>query len=407
MLDIVESIRRFNAGRDPRRLAMKYEAMRSSPFSFLRGTCHLFYARLPGGRLFRKAPPVWSCGDLHLENFGSYKGENRLVYFDISDFDEAALAPATWDPVRLLTSVLVAVDTLRATHTEAIGLCKTFIDAYANALAAGKGCWLERDTADGMVGELLASAKTRRRVDLLDRYTEKNKRGRRTIRLDGRHALAASDLEQERATRLIERYAVAQPDPGFFRVLDVSCRIAGTGSLGVERYIILIEGKGSPDVNYLLDLKQALPSSLMPHLKIDQPKWPSQAHRVVDLQRRMQAVAMAFLHPMTTRAGSYILRGLQPSADRVAFGRPRISVEKIGGVLDDMGRILAWDQLRSSGRQHSAVADELIEFATSRKKWQGELLGAAQQCAQQVEKDWTVFAAAYDAGAFAQTTPRV
>jgi uncharacterized protein (DUF2252 family) len=104
MLDVVETIRRFNAGRDPQRLAMKYRALRTSPFSFLRSTCHLFYERLPSEPLLREVPPAWSCGDLHLENFGSYKGDDRLVYFDVNDFDEAALAPLTWDGVRFLTS---------------------------------------------------------------------------------------------------------------------------------------------------------------------------------------------------------------------------------------------------------------------------------------------------------------
>ena len=68
--------------------------MASDPFYFFRGTAHLFYedlvnteAALPG------QPLTWVCGDLHIENFGSYKGDNRLVYFDINDFDEANLAP--------------------------------------------------------------------------------------------------------------------------------------------------------------------------------------------------------------------------------------------------------------------------------------------------------------------------
>ena len=80
--------------------------MRASAFAFMRGTCHLFYDQLPRSGVFKSAPPVWVCGDLHLENFGSYKGDNRLVYFDINDFDEAALAPVSWDLVRLLTSLL-------------------------------------------------------------------------------------------------------------------------------------------------------------------------------------------------------------------------------------------------------------------------------------------------------------
>ena len=95
MQNIVLNILNFNAGRDSERLTMKYHNMRRDAFVFLRGTCHLFYARLPSHTLFQRAPLAWCCGDMHLENFGSYKADNRLVYFDINDFDEAALAPLT------------------------------------------------------------------------------------------------------------------------------------------------------------------------------------------------------------------------------------------------------------------------------------------------------------------------
>jgi uncharacterized protein (DUF2252 family) len=36
MLDIAKEIASFNAGREPERLAMKYQLMRTSPFVFLR-----------------------------------------------------------------------------------------------------------------------------------------------------------------------------------------------------------------------------------------------------------------------------------------------------------------------------------------------------------------------------------
>ncbi len=88
MLDIIQSIHDHNADRDLERVAIKYAHLRKDAFSFLRGTCHLFYERLPRERVFRDAPLAWICGDLHLENFGSYKGDNRLVYFDLNDFDE-------------------------------------------------------------------------------------------------------------------------------------------------------------------------------------------------------------------------------------------------------------------------------------------------------------------------------
>ena len=400
MLNVAKTIRSFNAGRDPERLVMKYANLRANPFVFLRGTCHLFYDRLPAGALFTKAPAAWLCGDAHLENFGSYKGDNRLAYFDLNDFDEAALAPVTWELVRFLSSILVAGGSLRATPDDSNALCKVFLEGYAGALALGKARWVERDTASGLVHELLATLKARTRAAFLDKRTERKNGGRR-IRRDGEHALRADRAGRERAARLIDAFAASQDNPGFFRVLDVARRIAGTGSLGMERYVVLVEGKGSPDGNYLLDLKQATSSSLVPHLKIRQPAWPSQAHRVVAVQRRMQAVSMAFLHPIVDGKSSYVLRDLQPSEDRVSLDVRRTGLGQVSGVIEEMGQLMAWAHLRSSGRQGSAIADELIDFGTSARSWRRDLLDAAHQCAAQVENDWKAYCQAHDAGKMA------
>jgi uncharacterized protein (DUF2252 family) len=107
MSDVVGSLQQFDQGRDPERLAMKYARMRVSPFGFLRGSCHLFYEQLPIACAFAvdAAPHAWICGDAHMENFGCYKGDNRLAYFDLNDFDEATLAPLTWDLVLKFTAL--------------------------------------------------------------------------------------------------------------------------------------------------------------------------------------------------------------------------------------------------------------------------------------------------------------
>ena len=109
MTDLVERLRAFNADREPERLAMKYRAMRGGAFAFFRGTCHLFYEDLPRGSSLDASPSAWISGDLHIENFGVYKGDNRLAYFDLNDFDEACLAPASWELARL-TARAVAGD---------------------------------------------------------------------------------------------------------------------------------------------------------------------------------------------------------------------------------------------------------------------------------------------------------
>jgi uncharacterized protein (DUF2252 family) len=398
MNDIPASIQAFNRGRDPERLAMKFRKMRTDPFIFLRGTCHLFYEHLPDLEILGKAPVTWVCGDLHLENFGSYKGDNRLAYFDINDFDEAALAPCSWDLIRFLTSIRLGADSLSINEAEADMLCRVFVDAYAAALAAGKARWVERETACGLVRDLLIGLGDRSRSAFLDTRTDL-KGKRRHIHCDGVKALPASDRQRARIESFVRVFAGTQPNPGFFEVLDVARRVAGTGSLGVERYIVLVEGKGSPAANYLLDIKQAIPSALLPHVPTTQPAWRSEAERVVTVQGRMQAIAMAFLHPVTIDGQCYILRGLQPSEDRVALKHWNGKLRRLEDVLTTMGQVAAWDQLRCSGRVGSAIADELIDFG-QQAAWRQELLDGATQCAETARSHWRIYAEAFDHGYF-------
>lgn len=402
-MKIINRIRKANVGRDPERLAMKYAALRTTPFVFLRGTCHLFYDRLPKSGIFTSSPSVWCCGDLHLENFGSYKGDNRLAYFDVNDFDEAAMAPATWELSRFIVSVLVAAPSLGLSPASATTLAERFIEAYAAALALGKARWVERETSSGMVGQLLEQVRLRSRVDFLNKRTQKKGRQRR-FRADDKKLLPVSDQQRHKIHTFIDTFAQTQAQPEFYKVLDIARRVAGTGSLGVERYAILVAGKGSPDQNYLLDMKQALPSSMAGHLRRLQPQWHHQAERVVALQRRMQAVSIAFLHAVELGKQSYVLRALQPIEDRVPLTGQKHHLDHLIGVVSVMGQCVAWAQLRSSGRDGSAIADELMDFSRQ-KKWRSKLLPACRDLAADVRQDWAQYCEAYDDGVFRLDVP--
>ena len=398
MNDAAAQIKHFNAGRDPDRLALKLNKMRADPFVFLRGSCHLFYARLPREPLFTQAPLSWLCGDLHLENFGSFKGDNRLAYFDINDFDEAILAPCTLDLVRFLASVQLGARSLSVSPLEAELLGRVFIDAYAAALAEGKARWVERETAVGLVKDLLGGLGQRKRPAFLDTRTEL-KGKRRRIRCDGKKALPIDDARRADLEAFLARFAQTQPNPGFYTPIDIAHRIAGTGSLGLERYIILVEGKGSPDANYLLDLKQVLPSSLAPWAAVPQPPWPDEASRVVTLQKRLQAIPMAFLQAVELEGKPYTLRGLQPSEDRVALDAWNGKLRRLEEVLATMGQVVAWAHLRSAGRQGSAIADAFVDFG-QQTAWRQALIEQANQASAAVVADWQAYGAAFDGGYF-------
>jgi uncharacterized protein (DUF2252 family) len=395
---LIARLRRFNADREPERLAIKYATMRRDPFAFFRGTAHLFYADWPHRSPLDKTPLTWACGDLHLENFGSYLGSNRLAYFDINDFDEAALAPASRDLARLAVSTLLASRVMRLPPAEARSLWNQAHLAYARALRMGKAMWVERATARGLVKRLLRRVKDRTRADLLDARTEVV-RGRRRIRIDGVHALPLAERDQAAVARVIGHARVCRDDPTYFRVIDVARRIAGTGSLGVRRFTALVRGEGGIDGYALLDLKQAAPSSLAPTVSVRQPTWSSEAERVVTIQRRVQAVSPALLHAVRMGHRSYILRELQPVEDRLALNATRTKRRRLEEALCVMAEVVAWGQLRSGGHGGSATADEWVEFGHS-TTWTRPLVDYTRYYADVVYAYWKEFVQAYDDSVF-------
>lgn len=101
---------------------------------------------------------------------------------------------------------------------------------------------------------LLDGLGERKHADFIDSRTQfKDKKC--AIKVDGQKALPAGKADRRKVEAFMTDFAKAQSDPGFFKVLDVARHIAGTGSLGAERYAILVQGKGSPDGHCLLDLK--------------------------------------------------------------------------------------------------------------------------------------------------------
>ncbi|PWF48634.1 DUF2252 domain-containing protein [Massilia glaciei] len=397
----------FNADREPERVGLKYKALAKDPFTFLRGTCHLFYQDFPDSMKQGQAPLAWICGDLHLENFGSYKGDNRLTYFDINDFGEAVLAPANWELSRFLVSVLVAAESLGLGPELPTDLCNCFLDAYVAALAKGKPRWVERPVARGMVKELLQSVKTRGRVGFLNERS-KLVDGKRTLRLDPAKALPVTKAEREKVAAFMATYAQRQQDPAFFKVLDVARRIAGTGSLGLERYVILVRGRGAPEGHFLLDLKYTPESALAPYLPHQQPAWGSQAQRVVAIGQRVQAIEPAFLEAVSIGTRSYVLQELLPSQDRLALDTWDGKPQRLEGVMRSMGEILAWGQLRAGGREGAADADAWIAHAADAASWRPPLLAYAHSYRDQVIADWKQYRTAFQAAhkARARQTPK-
>src|SRR5437870_983956 len=76
-------------------LRRKLSALANTPFQFLRGTFHLMACDVLQSRvsLARGTAPVGLIvGDLHLENFGVYRGRSGVLVFDVNEFDDVRVA---------------------------------------------------------------------------------------------------------------------------------------------------------------------------------------------------------------------------------------------------------------------------------------------------------------------------
>lgn len=393
MPHVFDRIQAFNSSRIPALLQLKYRFISEDPFRFFRGTCHLFYEDLARHRQWPDDTKAWICGDLHLENFGSYKGDNRIVYFDMNDFDEALLAPVTWELVRLLTSIYVAGYTLPYNAATAEALCKAYLDKYLQVLRNGKPVVIEKETANGLLHFFLQQVQNRKEKAFVQTRTQV-KKGAVKLLIDGKKSLAApAEIKENilhRLNHLFNRDETAFP----YKAVDLAYRVAGTGSVGVQRYVILAQDRNNKKL-HLLDLKEARPSSLQPYIPIPQPDWKQEADRVISLQKRVQHVSPALLHALTLNGTAFVLKELQPTADRMDLSLCKGKLNKLSSILCTMAEITASGQLRATGRQGSSIADELMAFAANAAAWKKEVLAYAKRYAQQVMTDYKQYGKAY------------
>jgi uncharacterized protein (DUF2252 family) len=390
MSTLVERIQLFNASRIPEMVQLKYQFMSENMFRFYRGTAHLFYEDLAKEASFPSSPLTWISGDLHLENFGTYKGDNRLVYFDLNDFDEAILAPAAWELARTITSILVASRSQHIEEEKALRMAKLFLKTYSCTLRNEKAKYIESKTAKGIVCDFLKSVASRRNKDILNKRTIKKKDKLIILLDDVRHLKIEKPLKKALTQHLTEWLTNNSDSPYHFKVEDAVFRIAGTGSVGVQRYAFLLKSSNTPGKYLLLDMKQAVPSSLKKFVPVPQPAWTHEAERVITIQKRMQNISPALLSATVFNGHSFVIQEMQPVKDNFNFKFVKDRYRDMYQAIDDMAMLTASAQLRSAGRQGSAIADELISFGQD-DNWQEKVLSYCVQQCDTIERNYTLF----------------
>jgi uncharacterized protein (DUF2252 family) len=377
--NIVRRVEQFNSQRPEKLRQSKYEKMKADPFSFFRGSCHLFHADWPMGTEIDRAPQMFICGDLHLENFGTYKGADRQVYFGMNDFDEGMYGSMTRDITRLAVSVLLVAEILGLGEIDRPILVTNLLDKYRQTLLTGK--YQSLKDAQGVVGDLLVKSADRSRLDLLEKYLGDVDSDKLQEKKD--KILAISDTQKEQVLAVYRDWAKQQPKPDFYECLDIKQRLAGLGSLGVDRYLLLVVGKGKHQ-RYLLDLKEQPGLAASP--------WSSSAQRVLMVQSLRQSPLPALLGELSIACGesgaidqkSFTLRELQPSQDKITCDAKNINLDDLQQLVQKVGEVTAWSHLQTD------KLAEILDYAAG-EQWCSIILEYAISYSQQVKADHQEF----------------
>jgi Uncharacterized protein conserved in bacteria (DUF2252) len=92
--------------REPDLVPVRHGRMMVSPFTFYRGAAAIMGADL--GETPVAGLEVQLCGDAHLSNFGLFASPERMLLFDVNDFDETLPGPFEYDVRRMAASFTVA-----------------------------------------------------------------------------------------------------------------------------------------------------------------------------------------------------------------------------------------------------------------------------------------------------------
>lgn len=302
-------------------LKLKHQRMAEGAFPFLRATFYRWAQLWPEVCPdLLKLPIVLGVGDLHVENFGTWRdSEGRLVW-GVNDFDEVCEIPYAVDLVRLAVSEFLAA-------AEGTGVC---------------------EPADACVA-------------ILDGYKEGIERGGRPFVLAEHHAgmraLALNELRDPvRFWDKINRWPKAQKIPPNVKNLltqalpekGLSCRIlhrqAGLGSLGRRRFTLVAEWRGGYVAR---EAKELVPTAW---------HWMDarQGKEIFYAAAISRAVRVA--DPMLSLRGPWLVRRLAPDCSRIELNQ--LPVKRDGmKLLHAMGFETANIHLGTRNARKTIAAD--------------------------------------------------
>lgn len=364
--DSIDILEESNRDRLPELVPIRYGRMLRSPFTFLRGSAGLMaydLATTPTTGL-----RVQACGDCHLLNFGLFATPERILVFDLNDFDETLPAPWEWDLKRLAVSFAVGARDNTLSDADAREIVRECACAYRERLREYSRMgplevWYARLDVESIIA-MAPDEKTKKyRKSMADKARQ------RVIE----HLFPKIAVRDAGGHRLVDQppILVHVTEPGFeetiregfadyreslsderrilfdrYRLEDFALKVVGIGSVGTRCFIgLFFDDENHP---LILQVKEACRSVLEPYA--GKSPYDNQGQRVVIGQRLMQSSSDIFLGWTRGRRGKdFFVRQLRDM-------KMSLPVEGASAVqLKRYAQFCGWTLARAHAKSGDAV----------------------------------------------------
>jgi len=266
----------------PADLRAKHRHMAEAVFPFLRATFYrwaqLWPAVCPRAAA---APRVLAVGDLHIENFGTWRDSEGRLAWGVNDFDEVHPLAYTNDLVRLAVSALLAIDE-QALSLGARDACDAILEGYTQGIT-GNGCPF-------VLSDLHPALHTMAVHRLRDPIPFWNS-------LDSLPTLGRGVPAR---VRTLLRRALPEKDLSW----RIAHRVAGLGSLGRQRFVAIADWRGGKIAR---EAKALAASACL---------WPAgRGGRILYADILQRAVRVP--DPFLQIRGRWVVRRLAPDCSRI------------------------------------------------------------------------------------------
>jgi Uncharacterized protein conserved in bacteria (DUF2252) len=353
-MNIVKATRRFedwlaqHTAVVKKDLRTKHQAMKAAVFPFLRATYYRWAEVWPEVCPdLAKGPRVLAVGDLHVENFGTWRDTEGRLIWGVNDFDEAYPMSFANDMVRLCASAHLAVQAghLTLTHKD---ICDGVLESYTTALKeegrpfvlSEHNRWL-RDIAESELRDPV-------------RFWEK---------MCSLPTVADADVPSSAVDAL--EHLMPRPRPDY----RMARRVAGLGSLGHARFVALADWNGG----YIAREAKALVPSAAHLLRAD--KEPLEILYQTIINRAVRCP-----DPFVHLCGRWIVRRLSPHCSRIEL----VALSDVKGEIRLLGA-MGYETANIHLGTRSARKHILRTLKKQKPKW---LHRAVLDMVKVVRADW-------------------